>query len=106
MTGRNYFIGPREKRLSGVYYLVGGAEVVRRGRRPRYDGGFLERLAEALGVDTSKPYTRDCASDGHSFDSAINHKIWCSICGRTKAEIDARAVAGEYQYDAIKYLDR
>jgi hypothetical protein len=74
-------------------------------KRPRYDAGLLNSLAQALGVDLTQPYTRDCQSEGHAFDSAINSKIYCSLCGRTKAEIDAQAVAGIYSYDAIKYLE-
>jgi hypothetical protein len=74
-------------------------------RRPRQDGDILRRLAQALGVDQSKPYTRDCRADGHSFDHAMNDIIICSICGRTKAEVDAEAGAGSYEYEAIKYLD-
>lgn len=74
-------------------------------RRPKQDGGFLSRLAKAFGVDISAPYQRDCQTDGHSFDHAINATITCSICGRTQAEIDIAAKAGSYEYDAIKYLD-
>lgn len=74
-------------------------------RRPRQDGDILKRIAEALGVDMSKPRARDCQTDGHSFDHAINSKVWCSICGRTKDEVEAAAEAGRYEYDAIKYLD-
>jgi hypothetical protein len=74
-------------------------------KRPRQDGRFLDGLARALGVDPSRPRRRDCESEGHSFDHAINGTVWCSICGRTQAEVDARAAVGEYNYDAIKYLD-
>lgn len=74
-------------------------------RRPRQDGDILRRLAEALGVDLSQPYTRDCRSEGHSFDRAINGKVWCSLCGRTKDEVEASADAGSYEYETIKYLD-
>lgn len=74
-------------------------------KRPRYDAGILDRLAKALGVDAEQPYTRDCQSDGHSFDRAINDKVWCSLCGKTQGEIEAQARAGAYNYDSIKYLD-
>ena len=73
-------------------------------KRPRYDAGILDRLAEALGVDPDQPQTRDCQAEGHSFDRAINDNVWCSICGKTLAEIEAQALAGEYQYETIKYL--
>jgi hypothetical protein len=74
-------------------------------KRPNQSADIMKRLAEALGVDPDAPNPRKCDTDGHSLDHALNDNIYCSICGKAKAEIDAAVASGEYQYDAIKYLE-
>lgn len=77
----------------------------RKARTLNYDSGFMGKLAEALGVDLSKSYWRECSEEGHSFDAAMNDIVWCSICGKTQAEVEAGAAAGNYEYEFIRYLD-
>lgn len=68
------------------------------------DEGLLERMFAPL-LKNVPERKLNCREDGHSFNMAINAKLLCSRCGRSEAEVLAQIEAGEYAYDAIKYLD-
>lgn len=63
-------------------------------RRPRRRRGVLERLFEPL-------LNHDCANEGHGFKP----EGYCFFCGKTREEVAALIEGGEYQLDAILYLE-
>jgi hypothetical protein len=71
-----------------------------------YDRGFLGRIFKPLIESEPVKEPHNCRTDGHSFSILVGENIICALCGQTKAQVEARIEAGEYEYDAIKSLDK